>query len=156
MLDAASFGTFVGALLPTFLVSRLTLWCLSPWKGGPARVLTAHVTSLVLIALIAGVGMANGGAFEPMRVASMYAFPQMIWLIIDQARHSYSEQQALSAGDGRIPPNPEDGHPPSPSRNASYTPPDRIGALERLSALRSSGALTTEEFEREKKRVLES
>lgn len=89
IMDAA-LGQFIGALVPTFLISRLILWILRSWDGGSGRYITAHAISLSMSALVAGMGMADGGAFAPLNAAMIYAIPQGIWLMVDLIRTASS------------------------------------------------------------------
>jgi hypothetical protein len=74
----------IGALLPTFLLSRLLLWLTRGWSsGGIQRLLTCHAGSLLIAAFIGGMGMADGGAFAGIEAATLYAIPQAFWLAID-------------------------------------------------------------------------
>lgn len=77
----------IGALAPTFLVSRLWLWLLRSWDGGLQRYLIAHSGSLLVAILLAGMGMADGGAFAPAMAAVIYAPAQAFWLIVDGLRY---------------------------------------------------------------------
>ena len=76
-------GMFVGSLLPTLLVSRILLLILKKWDGGWKKLVFAHVISLLLSGLLAGMGMADGGAFVPIKAIGIYALPQAIWLGMD-------------------------------------------------------------------------
>ena len=153
MITAADLGTFAGALIATFLISRLCLWLLRGWDGGADKVLAAHVSSFVLTVLVAGIGMANGGPFDPMGAAVVYALPQVIWLIVDQARYS-SRDASLPTPAGESAATSNEAQQQTAARPLSVE--RRIEALERLSALHASGALSAEEFDREKRRVLDS
>ena len=82
----AEIGFFVGALVPTFLISRLGLWLTRQWPGGVTRLVTVHCVSLLLTAFVGGIGMADGGAFAGAEAAMGYALPQAIWLIVDLVR----------------------------------------------------------------------
>lgn len=74
----------VGALVPTFLLSRLLLWLTRGWsEGGIRRLLTCHAGSLLIAAFIGGMGMADGGAFAGIQAAAIYAIPQAVWLAFD-------------------------------------------------------------------------
>jgi len=79
-------GFFVGASISTFLLSRLLLWLMRSWKGGRNRLFTAHFFSLVIASLLAGMGMADGGAFAGVRALGLYLVPQSIWLLFDLFR----------------------------------------------------------------------
>ena len=76
-------GFLLGALIPTFLVSRLYLRLSKSWDGGATRLLIVHGMSLVTAGLLAGMGMADGGAFVGMQAITAYAIPQGFWLVFD-------------------------------------------------------------------------
>lgn len=99
----ADIAFFVGALVPTFLISRLGLWLTRQWPGGNTRLITVHGVSLLLTAFVGGIGMADGGAFAGAEAAMGYALPQAIWLIVDLVRftrrHPASEPQATAQVD---------------------------------------------------------
>jgi len=81
-------GQIVGGLVPTFLVSRLLLWLMRSWQGGVQRIALAHAVSLLLAALIGGMGMADGGSFAPLEAALAYSVPQGVWCLFDFVRHA--------------------------------------------------------------------
>jgi hypothetical protein len=85
----AELGVFVGALIPTFLISRLALWLLRTWDGGTSRLIAVHAASLLLISFIAGIGMADYGAFAGVRAITTYSLPQAVWLIVDLVRFTH-------------------------------------------------------------------
>lgn len=81
-------GFVLGALLITFLLSRVALWLMRSWQsGGAARLALAHLLSFIICTLIGGFGLADGGAFEGAKAAAIYGLPQTIWLVIDLLRH---------------------------------------------------------------------
>jgi len=97
----------------------------------PAEGTTRIVPSLVLIALlIAG--------FEIIRRQTLLEFPDASW---EESSRRWRERLSGRGGD---------------DAEASKSPEDRMTALERLGSLRESGALTDEEFQSEKRRVLDS
>lgn len=75
------------ALVPTFLISRLILWFLRSWSAGVLRLAVAHSVSLIILAIIGGFGMADGGAFAGTRALGMYVLPQALWFVFDLVRH---------------------------------------------------------------------
>lgn len=99
----ADIAFFVGALVPTFLISRLGLWLTRQWPGGATRLITVHGVSLLLTAFVGGMGMADGGAFAGAEAAMGYALPQAVWLIVDLVRFTHrnpaSEPQAPKQDD---------------------------------------------------------
>ena len=79
-----SFWFMVGGLLPTFLVSRLWLWITRSWKDGRyTRLFVCHAGSLTVAGLIAGMGLADGGAFAGVAAIGLYFLPQLVWLLVD-------------------------------------------------------------------------
>ena len=76
----------IGALVPTFLISRFVLWTFRTWRRGWDRLVAAHVTSWLFMSFIGGAGMADGGAFAGLQAASLYAVPQLVWFIVDMIR----------------------------------------------------------------------
>ncbi len=75
---------FIGTLVPTILVSQLFLFATRSWKeGGNIRIVVCHAVSLLLIAVIAGMGMADGGAFAGTKALLAYAPAQAVWLVIN-------------------------------------------------------------------------
>jgi hypothetical protein len=80
----ADLGFLIGALVPTFLLSRLLLWLTRGWsEGGVRRLLVCHAASLLVAAFLGGIGMADGGAFAGIEAAARYALPQAFWLAVD-------------------------------------------------------------------------
>lgn len=83
----ADIGFFVGALLATFLVSRLLLLVTRGWSGGGYRRLAlCHAGSLLIASFIGGIGMADGGAFAGAEAAATYVLPQAVWFAFDAWR----------------------------------------------------------------------
>ena len=46
----------------------------------------ANAVSLLIVALVGGMGFADEGAFAPLKAASVYAVPQALWLAFDLLR----------------------------------------------------------------------
>src|SRR5262249_33315261 len=85
--SAVQAGEIAGALVPTFLISRLVLWLLRSWDGKAQKLMVAHGVSLLLISFIAGIGMADGGAFAGLHALGVYWIPQAAWFIVDVVRY---------------------------------------------------------------------
>lgn len=83
----------IGGLVPTALVSRVALWLMRSWNGGVTRLVVAHLFSLAVVTLIAGMGMADGGAFAAARAFGIYAAPQAAWLLLDGALLFYRRRR---------------------------------------------------------------
>ena len=79
-------GFFIGSFLSVGAVSRIFLFILRSWNGGTAKVLVAHAFCYAVLVLIAGAGMADGGAFAPLQAAGKLFLPQAIWFAIDVVR----------------------------------------------------------------------
>lgn len=78
-----SIGFFIGALMAAFLVSRLFLFVTRSWKeGGNVRLVVCHGVSLLLAVFVAGMGMADGGAFAGAKALLVYAPAQAVWLVV--------------------------------------------------------------------------
>jgi hypothetical protein len=93
--------TLVGALIPTFLVSRVFLWVLKRWDTGWTRLATANVLSLLGLAGLAGWRAADGGPFVA-DAGVVYILPQAIWFGIDAWRHRRTAA-SLAAGERSAP-----------------------------------------------------
>jgi hypothetical protein len=72
----------IGALIPTFLLSRLALWLLNRWQGGSPRLVVANLASWVVLAVVGGFLMGYGQRIT-FEAAQVYALPQLIWLALD-------------------------------------------------------------------------
>ena len=77
---------FVGTLIPTVIVSRIALGLMRGWDGGTRRLVLAHAGSLLICALFAGMGMADGGAFAGGKALIQYAPAQAFWFLADVYR----------------------------------------------------------------------
>jgi hypothetical protein len=73
----------LGSLVPTFLVSRLFVWLMRSWQSPVGRAAIAAVATWLLTALLAGIGMADGGAFAGTRAGLLYAPACLIWFAFD-------------------------------------------------------------------------
>jgi hypothetical protein len=97
----------------------------------PAEGTTRLLPSLILIVLLAA-------GFEALRRQTLVEFPNASW---EETSQRWRERLP-GGGDGEA--------------EGSAGEEDRLAGLERLSKLRDSGDLTGEEFEREKRRLLDS
>ncbi len=86
MNPAAWFALTLGAMIPTFLISRLYLWVMKSWDGGTRRLLVVHGSALLTACLVGGMGYADRGAFAALTAFLIYALPQGLWLWFDYAR----------------------------------------------------------------------
>lgn len=85
MIGAYTAGAIVGAIIATFLLSRLFLWLSRKWISGAAAIATAHVVTIGIIFVAAGLGAANGGPFQADAVL-IYLLPWAAWLVFDFVR----------------------------------------------------------------------
>ena len=78
--------TFIAALVPTFLISRLLLWLTKAWRGGYARYAVVNLLSGLIAVVLAAAGFANGG---PLRwdAGLIYLAAQAVWLAVDLFAH---------------------------------------------------------------------
>ncbi|MHA1560091.1 MAG: hypothetical protein ACTSWI_05395 [Alphaproteobacteria bacterium] len=98
MNGAYSAGTIVGAILATFLLSRLFLWLSRKWLSGTAAIFTGRSVTLVIVFLAAGFGLADGGSFRADAVL-IYLLPWALWLVFDFTRF-----QVKAKADGPVDP----------------------------------------------------
>jgi hypothetical protein len=121
----------VGAYAAAAVVVLLLLW----W--GPTEGFRRPLVLLVLLALfIAGI--------EALRAQTRREYPDETW---DSMRERWAERAARRRSSGAS--------PVAASAGAVSSESARVDDLERLVALRDSGALSAEEFDREKQRLLE-
>jgi hypothetical protein len=76
----------IGALVPTFLLSRLGLLLTRRWTGSWFRILLVHTLSLAVSVLIGAYGFSDGGEMAWATAFFIYAVPQFVWLVVDMAR----------------------------------------------------------------------
>jgi hypothetical protein len=84
-------GLFTGALIATFVVSRIVLRLL-PRRDG--RAIAAFVLSLSLCWVIVAFGRANGGPLV-WEAGWTYVIPQAVWLCVDLFRLHSRQQTRL-------------------------------------------------------------
>jgi len=78
--------SFIGALIPTYWLSRLLLRVPVALPGPPiARLVTVHAVSAIILGLWIGSLMMGFGGFLPGK-ASVVVMPQLIWLAMDLLR----------------------------------------------------------------------
>ncbi|TIR16654.1 MAG: hypothetical protein E5X34_25300 [Mesorhizobium sp.] len=59
----ADYGAMLlGALVPTFLLSRLLLWITKRWNGGMPRLLLVHIICAALAVVASAYGYSHDGA----------------------------------------------------------------------------------------------
>ena len=76
----------IGALIGTFLVSRLALLALKRMGYSAGRLAVSHVVSFTAITVIAGYGFADGGEPQFLSAGMTYFVPQLFWLAFDLLR----------------------------------------------------------------------
>jgi hypothetical protein len=80
----ADIAFFIGALVPTFFISRLILWTMRGWQGAAGPAIYANLITFLLAVLVAGYGLRDGnGNFEGGQAAAEYSIPCLIWLAFD-------------------------------------------------------------------------
>ena len=82
-------GFLLGALIPTFVLSRIILLLTKTWNGGVRRISTVHLMSLICAGILGGMGMADSGSFAAPKAIAMYSIPQTVWFVFDFLRHKY-------------------------------------------------------------------
>jgi|ERR1019366_604752 hypothetical protein len=81
-------ATLLGALAPTFLLSRLFLWLLKRWSGGVLRIAAANALSFAACWILAGFGFGlSSGALWSASAGWLYVAPQLVWLAVDFIRY---------------------------------------------------------------------
>ena len=76
-------GSFVGAMIATYFLSRLLLRIVP--LAGPGRLVAAHLVSLAALALLIGLVKAYYTSFA-IGETIVFIGPQLIWLVIDVVR----------------------------------------------------------------------
>jgi len=71
----------VGALVPTFLISRLLLWLTKRWSG-IGRLAFAHLVSGALSCVLSALGHADGSSMN-WTFSYIYLAAQLIWFVVD-------------------------------------------------------------------------
>lgn len=84
-MSEGSAAMLLGALVPTFLLSRLLLWITKRWNGGVPRLLLVHVICGALAVVASAYGYPDSGAPDWSR-SLVYIVAQLIWLVVDLVR----------------------------------------------------------------------
>jgi hypothetical protein len=74
----------LGALIPTFLISRLFLWLTKRWSG-IGRLAFVHLVSGVLACVLSALGNADGGSMN-WTSSYIYVGAQLVWFVVDAFR----------------------------------------------------------------------
>jgi len=94
-MGAGSVAMLLGALVPTFLLSRLLLWITKRWNGGVPRLLAVHVICGALAVIAAAYGYSHTGTPDWSR-SLIYIVAQLVWLIVDFVRGRRRQSQPAS------------------------------------------------------------
>ncbi|MEZ2329968.1 hypothetical protein AB6802_09605 [Mesorhizobium sp. RCC_202] len=94
-MGAGSAAMLLGALVPTFLLSRLLLWITKRRNGGVARLLLVHVICAALAVVAAAYGYSHTGAPDWSH-SPVYVVAQLVWLIVDFVRGRRRQSQPAS------------------------------------------------------------
>lgn len=95
-MGAGSAAMLLGALVPTFLLSRLLLWITKRWNSGVPRLLLVHIFCGVLAVVAAAYGYSSTGAPDWSR-SPLYIVAQLIWLVVDFFRIRRRQSQPASS-----------------------------------------------------------
>lgn len=76
-------GQLVGALIPVYLISRITLWIARKWYRGLTPIVIAHALTSILTITLASLGFANGGAPRFYDVGFRYLPAILVCLLSD-------------------------------------------------------------------------
>ncbi|GAB5339648.1 hypothetical protein [Pseudomonas fluorescens] len=91
-MNASLIGALIGGLIITFLVSRALFLVTKSWNGGIQKLCFIHLVSLGIAVLLGGMGMADEGAFAPIKALQIYLIPQCVWMIVDAMRLRRTEK----------------------------------------------------------------
>ncbi len=93
-------GAIVGALVGSYLLSRLALWLLKAMGDKRDRILGAHGATFAFVTVAGGYGYADGGEPQFLHAAEIYILPIILWLAIDllalRGRRAKAAEQAQS------------------------------------------------------------
>ena len=74
---------WIGALLPTVIVSRLVLLALKRWDAGTTKLIIAYAISWVICVVITSFGAADGGPNNYLRGIINNTPPLALWMVLD-------------------------------------------------------------------------
>jgi hypothetical protein len=80
------FFFFIGALVITFLISRLVRRFAFRQAAGADRVIGPNLATLVIATVLGAFGMADGGSPAFSRAFLRYILPVAIWTVVDAIR----------------------------------------------------------------------
>ena len=84
----------LGALVPTFLLSRLFLWLSKRWDN-MGRLILVHAISAGIACVLSAFGHADGGALDWSHSA-IYFIAQLLWFGVDLFRRRRQVSQGLA------------------------------------------------------------
>lgn len=76
-------GGVIGAIIATFILSRIVRWALKFMGDTNNRVLATAAVSYVLAVTLAGFGNANGGPWNPGSSLFLYGIGVAVWGAMD-------------------------------------------------------------------------
>jgi hypothetical protein len=90
-------GGFIGALILTFVLSRLLFWITKKWDGGTRKIFFVHAVSFTACVLYATWDtFYMGGLREAFPFGCVfYAVAQLIWMGVDLFRQRKREQSNM-------------------------------------------------------------
>jgi hypothetical protein len=77
---------FLGAGIGVFLLSRLFFFLARSWPDSPKKLFSIYLSSLLLIILLGGYGMADGGEFAGDRALFTYGPVVLCFFVFDLYR----------------------------------------------------------------------
>jgi len=86
-------AVLIGALVPTFLMSRLFLWLTKRWSW-TGRLLSVHLVSGVLACILSALG--NAGGSMNWGSSFIYVGAQLVWFGVDVFRYHSKTVQISS------------------------------------------------------------
>jgi hypothetical protein len=93
-IGASIVAFMIGALLITFLVSRLIGLLIRRWVSNPTKLLIANFGTLMVATVLGGYGFANGE--QPLFSTAFFSYvvPVMVWLVHDLLRWGLQQHGA--------------------------------------------------------------
>ena len=80
----ADLAQLLGALIPTFLISRLFIWLTKRWSG-IGRLAFVHLASAALSCVLSALGHAYGGQLD-WTYSHVYVGAQFVWFVAEVFR----------------------------------------------------------------------
>lgn len=95
-------GELLGALIPTFFISRLILWLTRKRDPSVGRIFFANGVSFLIAFTLGGLGFGEGTSFAWMHALNAYLLPQLVWLIVDLAMFGSKRRKAKVNSDTEV------------------------------------------------------